>query len=231
MHSSSNLPTNPLRNATSNAAATLPISQDYAKLGGGDIDPSLKASIYDAALVANISHSSSAIAAQCPTGNCTFSDFASLAICSQCRNVTFLFNETAQQRATQGNHCLPIGLCLDTSAANNLVLSSELPLNTNALNAYQPSLSYISLIFAEYHETPGDMGPPDFFGFECIFALCTQLYHSHVVNGVLTEAVSHTFYQRDMEIRLTDGSKGPLFIPNDPYRRPNSEGNEWYIFN
>lgn len=57
-----------------------------------EVEQSMKAAIYDAIYDAIYHHNASvtgaAVSANCPTGNCTFPDYASMAVCSRCRDVT-----------------------------------------------------------------------------------------------------------------------------------------------
>ena len=57
---------------------------------GGSFDSSFKLAAYDALLGFNMSKTAAAISPECTTGNCSFPDYSSLGICSQCADVSSL---------------------------------------------------------------------------------------------------------------------------------------------
>ena len=85
----------PLR--TSNVgSASIPISTNYnfsaiqpPIISTTDlVDPSIKASLYSGVLDLNSKAFSTALTPNCPTGDCSFPPYASLAFCSECQNLT-----------------------------------------------------------------------------------------------------------------------------------------------
>lgn len=77
-----------------NTTASVPFGQNYTLLGKysgngrNDLEQSMKAAIYDGVMYSNVSETGAAISAQCPTGNCTFPPYASIAVCSKCADIT-----------------------------------------------------------------------------------------------------------------------------------------------
>ena len=211
----------PLRKANVSGVATVPFSQWYDLVGeatAADVEPeqSMKAAFYDGAFIADISQTSASISPQCPTGNCTFPDYASLGICSQCRNVSSLI----------GNRCVnydasyadPVGYntkgCINqTSLPNGLFLQKAKRthyiaisasgashiLNTDELDGYQTSLVNISILVLNT-KTPNQ---PDISGlqnatgvlaYDCVLSLCAKTYNGRVSLGKFTEDVQNEYY-------------------------------------
>jgi hypothetical protein len=188
---------------TANSTAIIPISQHYDRHGdvvshSSDIDHSMKAAIYDGAFVANLSQTSASLSPRCRTGNCTFPTYASLSVCSYCRDVSGLvgINSTDADGCVQ--LVLPNGLFLQDCPrkACYLALSAEHGLNTDELDAYQPSLVDVSmLLYDEYdvkNSRPDTVLRP--FAYDCIFSVCVQTYNAEVSYGQSAERASETSY-------------------------------------
>jgi hypothetical protein len=80
--------------AYSNETASVPTAQDYAKTGIylrnniDDLEPSMKAAVYDGMMYLNVLNTGASISARCPSGNCEFPTYASVAVCSKCQDIT-----------------------------------------------------------------------------------------------------------------------------------------------
>jgi hypothetical protein len=70
------------------AAATIPVALNYTQqdVVGGDVDLNVKAAVYRGAF--NPAPISTEVVPSCPTGNCTWPSYRSLAVCSACANIT-----------------------------------------------------------------------------------------------------------------------------------------------
>jgi hypothetical protein len=112
----------PTRAAVSSQLATIPYAQVYDinannYSGSPILWPGMMAAIYDGALMSNLSQTSSSITPQCSTGNCSFPEFASLAICSRCADASHLLSETSETSGTFRS--LPNGLTIGDAGGIN----------------------------------------------------------------------------------------------------------------
>lgn len=141
-----------------NATAFVPFAQEYVLTGqtrrydGYQIEQSMKAAIYDAVMFSNLSETSAAMSAQCPTGNCTFPEYASLAVCSKCVDITSKIDKVcvpinqSSYNSGSGPPCferpeLPNGLQLANGAAYRY--SSHLSYNIlNMTSSISPGGQY-----------------------------------------------------------------------------------------
>ncbi|MCJ1415775.1 hypothetical protein MMC32_002108 [Xylographa parallela] len=192
----------PSRQANStNGTATVPISQYYdqhGKIASLDvaIDPSMLAAVYEGAFSANLSKISTSLSPQCSTGNCTFPAYASLAMCSECRDVSALVKTTNQ--ATYNRTFLPNGLSLDlTDSLGILNMSTDIALNTNDFDG-NPLVS-LSMMYMDVNvDTDGDGYSSYNYGqtvaYDCIFSICAEVFHAAVSDGIFTESVTKTYY-------------------------------------
>jgi Protein of unknown function (DUF3176) len=89
-----------------NGIATVPYAQGFGSNNtpNEDISQNLLAAIYDGVFAKNLTRSSSSLTACCPTGNCTFPSYASLAVCSHCQNVTAFLRTTISSDPGKPNH-------------------------------------------------------------------------------------------------------------------------------
>lgn len=101
---------------------TIPYAQLYRDLNSNSTDLiRLKAAIYDGAMCTNVSQTGVAITALCPTGNCTFPTWASLAMCSKCEDISSMLLQHCETPA--GNDA---GTCIQSvSLPNGLSLSNS----------------------------------------------------------------------------------------------------------
>ncbi len=107
----------PLRAVNSTISAGVPyasvLSNSAMHYDTNEIAPELRLALYDGMFSRNLTSTSSSITPACPTGNCTFPAYASLAVCSQCRNVSSLVINSTTQAGDydyQWNFTLPNGL-------------------------------------------------------------------------------------------------------------------------
>jgi Protein of unknown function (DUF3176) len=198
--------------------ATIPIAQSYGEKsysvvdGDSEVDRSFIPALYNGILAKDISQSSSAMSVSCPTGNCTFPPYASIAMCSACTEVTSLLNSSKAERfessvvylGSKKVHFLPNGLqTWDVDASFTVLnISTVNDLNTDELLSYQPRLFNISAIWGEYHETPHTHR-----AFDCVFYFCVQTFSGAVTQNDFTELVQDVHHDPSMEPIDTIGNK------------------------
>lgn len=208
----------PLRRA--NNTATVPISQYYDRGAyPGSIEQSMIAAIYDGALIANLSATSAAISPQCPTGNCTFPTHASLAVSSECLDVSTLIqdkcvNVLSDDCLTEAH--LPNGLSLQNEGIYRgiFTMSSTLPLNTKKFDPYQHNVTGLTVILYDVIATTSSntgwtiYNATEIFAYDCIFLFCAQTFDAVVSQGQFSETVVQTHHTN-----YTDEGYAHLTIP------------------
>ena len=133
----------------------------------------------------------------CPTGNCTWPTIPTLAVCSDCRNITANLTTTCDGSGPGVTHCnstLPNGAYLNGTRNNSL----DPVMNVTALVGPSRALVYnnetypyvlIFNIFASEKLPRGGRG--DISAYECAIGFCTQAYSISVQDGkVIQFAVS-----------------------------------------
>lgn len=133
------------------------------------------------------------IAPSCSTGNCTYPEYDSLAVCHKVANVTDKLKITSQEgRFNPYNATLPNGISLEygvlitqINATENLTVSSE--------DVGLPITSF-DIVWQTNHE-PNDANST-FNAFEAAFWWCVNRYKTEVVQGKPTTSVVATSVKR-----------------------------------
>ena len=185
----------------SNIIATIPYTQSFSQYesapdGAAFSSKSIMAAMYDGVFAQNLTQSGSSITAQCPTGNCTFNSYASLAVCSHCHNVTSLleyyYNPAVDANgATLGAtyiYSLPGGLSLVSaeSAVAYINISASFPPSSSALDVYQSvgTIVNISVITGGTLEVAGEQT-----AWDCVLIFCAKSYEAGENLGFFNETV------------------------------------------
>ncbi|ERF72549.1 hypothetical protein EPUS_02831 [Endocarpon pusillum Z07020] len=149
----------------------------------------LIAAVYDGVFSRNLTRSASSITPYCPTGNCTFPEYASLAVCSNCHNVSSLLRVTHEPDQISGisKYSLPNGhsltsestifgyLSINASTGPSTLRSNHLELNSDTLSKYQSpgTITNVSVI------TGGDPSEPwAYTAWDCVLAFCAKSYQA-----------------------------------------------------
>lgn len=191
--------------------ASHPISHYYgifSETAGPDLG--MLAAVYTGGL--NSQANDVSVTPSCSTGNCTWPNYASLAVCSACANLTAELRESslnftvpnASNTFIQSSFSLPNGFGL-SGIFDNLYPTSDYPLSLmNATTTYSgdrtPAVDTMAfpnrgnvLMDGFLITKPPDvqtlfpLGPP--LAFECIVHFCVQTYHATVTNGIFSETV------------------------------------------
>ena len=165
--------------------STLPVRFSFPS----DISSSFKAAAYNGLFGSG--HNT--LTPYCPTGNCTWAPYQTLAVCSQCVNVTGLIKLIQPNRQVQGceldddeSPCL-------WSLPNGLTQNPNTTLNTSGtlpammLDKVGQSLVNFSML-GNYHEQD------DSVAVECSLYWCINTYTAIVNNTVFTEQFSSSWY-------------------------------------
>lgn len=179
--------------------ATVPYTQNYTQIGGGDGEPAyinqlMLAAVYAGVFSTKYGQTMSAVIPICTTGNCTFPAFASLAVCSNCANVTRLLNHTALPDTGLGpsdTWTLPNGQSIanietgiEAISMNASSFEQQLPLNSDELHAYASTLGAITNITILVE------GP---MAWDCVLYFCASSYNFSEVQGADWDVTLDTF--------------------------------------
>lgn len=141
------------------------------------VDLSMKAGIYNGVFDIK-DNADSGISYTCSTGNCSWQDFSSLAICSRCVNIT----SHVEKECTDGKcHLLYIPDGPMLSGLGGQINSSVTNISSE-LHGIEPSvLRFTSLLSKKVSD------PSDAFAAECSMFYCIGKYLASVTNGIVEQ--------------------------------------------
>ena len=150
------------------------------------VDLSMKAAIYKG--VFNLRDSAEHdLVHTCPTGNCTWSPFNSLAVCSKCDNIT---NEIKR-------NCNSDGACVVSLPEGPMLFGYGAQINSSVTNIssslmeIQPSVFKFSSLRSDNVNESGHAS-----AMECTMWYCINTYTATVVDGVMREEI-HASWRND----------------------------------
>ena len=157
---------------------------------------------------------------ECPTGNCTWPDFSTLAVCSSCVSMTELMQKDCSNYNGNSSDCgwsLPNGALLNGSS-NVFSMTPNIP-STDGDMSYA---TIMKLTFmgteAQNKETTNQLTGSGVFqpwAEQCTLQYCVQDMHTYVKNGQLGQNVTATYYNRSVVAisnALSAGEDTPLYI-------------------
>ena len=197
-------------------SASVPISHNYSLHANSDqsgfaelfdVEPSMKAAIYDGVFSKNISQLLTTISAQCATGNCTIPSYATMGVCPRCIDRTSMLSIVHNVTSDVYTASLPV---LDPYTGGSRLLDLQAGINQfNLLNITAEqgdppawdqhqniTLANVTMIMFD-----GDPVTPTFYGkgspsrfraWECNLYLCLQMYKASVSEGHLSEVLENT---------------------------------------
>ncbi len=196
--------------AQGNTTATIPYAQHFETGPNGQrtlfLNQPLTAATYNGVYSKNLTRSTSSITPYCPSGNCDFPDYASLAVCSNCHNVSSLLlsrygpyrpdgvNESTHIR----DYSLPNGhrflstprqlLFLNISSSGPL--NTRLALNSDDLLKYQSAATILNISVI----TGSDVyDAPDQAAFDCVLSFCAKSYSARASLNYFNETSLDVF--------------------------------------
>lgn len=154
----------------------------------------------------------------CPTGNCTWPLYSTLAVCSSCVPMTdYMTRWCPEASHTDEATCgwkLPGGMTLNSSSSV-FGMTREMP----TVSGSMPYSDIMRLIFmgteAQNGTSAAKTSQPNPWAVQCIFEYCVQTLNSSVINGVLAENVTSTSKNTsvvDITSALKTGSDLPVSI-------------------
>ena len=179
--------------------ASLPRTENYDAYAFGNIaavksmDLAMKASFYNG--VFNGDHSASlAVSGSCSSGNCTWPDFSSVGVCSQCIDSTSSMNRDCQGEGREQSctFTLPGGTTMAVSGQSmNPFFNSSATAKTDGLPSYNSTMFQLEMIANP--GGPGSSGSDGIVARTCSLYFCVKTYQVWVESGNLTESIASTF--------------------------------------
>ena len=141
----------------------------------------------------------------CPTGNCTWPDFSTLAVCSSCIDMTQYMqqvcsatNDTTSSNSTSCGWSLPNGASLNGSSA--FTMTTFIP----SVDGDMPYSTIIKLNFmgneSSANTTTSSTGLAMLnpWATQCTLQYCVQDLHTYVLNGQLAQNVTGSFFNNSV---------------------------------
>lgn len=163
--------------------ATVPLARQYFTGSGETTVPEDKR--LTAALFKGMFEQSAPsfdVPTSCATGNCTWSPFASIGVCSQCVNRTLDLVRTCADSGLSCNYTLPSGGSLSSNTDGIFFTSSLATKPVPGLQGYNSTFSTFDFI--------GNSGGN---AVSCAMYVCVKTYQASEYLGKLTEHVTATF--------------------------------------
>lgn len=141
------------------------------------VDLSMKAAVYNGVFAIgndadrNIQH-------DCPTGNCTWPEFSSLAVCSRCDNITSLVEKSCND---SGCYMLSLPKGPTLSGLGGQINASVTNISSS-LNEIQASVFKFSSLISKRVTDPDAA-----FAVECALWYCVQTYKSSVEDSIISQ--------------------------------------------
>ena len=173
----------PSRSVSSGNPAIIVRSEEYSAHSDEDlplpsvVDLSMKAAVYDGVFAIG-NHADRNIEYDCPTGNCTWPEFSTLAVCSKCEDIT-----SSVEKSCNNTGCymlsLPNGPTL--TGFGGQINSSVTNISAN-LHEIQASVVKFTSLISKRIEDPNDA-----LAVECAMWYCVQTYSASVENSVISQ--------------------------------------------
>lgn len=176
-----------------------------SKYAHPQVPPAMRAAIYQGLFFTGATNDTFAMSAlaprpNCASGNCTYPEFETLAVCSKCANVTDrLFRNWTNEFGTDTyNWSLPNGFNtggIDVSDGDRVVMKASASYNATVLTAGFPLLNYSTIQIPDTFTDTEAEGPNATIAVsaeECMLYWCVKKYRSSVVNGLLNETLVAT---------------------------------------
>ncbi|KAL6721585.1 hypothetical protein ACLMJK_000689 [Lecanora helva] len=147
------------------------------------VDMSMKASIYSGIFDVD-DHADVLVDHVCPTGNCTWVDFSSLAVCSKCANIT-----SYVERSCDATGCHRSSLAGGPSlvGSGGQINSSITDISPELVDVEASIIQFSSLL-----SKPMDTGYQT-SAWECVMFYCINQYSASVTDGTIKQHISQSW--------------------------------------
>jgi len=144
-------------------------------------------------LFAENNNPTAALSVNCPTGNCTWPQFDTLAVCYYCDDMTTYMSRYCPNNGTDNGNTTDCGWILPNGAA--LDGSEEVFSMTSQFPSFfgdMPHTTIMKLTFMGTEAQNGAAGSLNPWALQCTLQVCVQTLESGVINGALSENVTAT---------------------------------------
>ena len=179
----------PSRPVPSGDTATVVRSERYGARSYEDlplpsvVDLSMKAAIYNGVFAIG-NQAEHTVDHTCTSGNCTWPEFSSLAICNKCENITSLVEKDCDDT---GCYMLSLPNGPQISGLGGQINSSVTNISTN-LNDIQASVFRFSSLVSKSVNDPNDA-----YAIECAMWYCVQTYATSVKDSILHQEILSSY--------------------------------------
>ncbi|KAG6989739.1 hypothetical protein G7Y79_00065g094500 [Physcia stellaris] len=143
------------------------------------VDLSMKAAIYNGVFAIG-NDAESNIQYSCSTGNCTWPEFSSLAVCSKCENITSLVEKSCND---SGCYMLSLPNGPTLSGLGGQINASTTNISSS-LNQIQASVFKFSSLISKRIKDPDDA-----LAMECAMWYCVQTYQASVEDAMINQHI------------------------------------------
>ena len=192
-------------------------TQEYTAIKSGmgpfdELDYSMKGAVYNGIFADEPVADLQPI---CPTGNCTWPSFLTLAFCSACNDVTSSTNVTCEANSTTTaqacHYTLPSGMTLENSTdeydSNSLV--ADIQANTSA--ASFAGIHNPLFAFGFLNNTGHNIAVAD-----CALFLCVQTFETSVSGGIPESSPVASWWPDDEELRSASETSRDMVLTPPP---------------
>ncbi|KAI1815204.1 hypothetical protein GGS20DRAFT_576364 [Poronia punctata] len=179
------------RNVESHEGASVPRALNYTGALPGNSSSTgfvpilpLKSAVYNG-LFAENGRPGAALAFECPSGNCTWDPYDTLAVCGECVDLTPFIQSYCGESSKSGKNCgwqVPQGAKLKDKT-EVFSMTSQIP----SARGDQPHASIMRFLFMGTEAHDGLAGETKPWARQCTLNTCLQTLSTKVINGVLTE--------------------------------------------
>lgn len=173
----------PSRSVSSGSPAIIARSEAYGAHSDEDlplpsvVDLSMKAAVYDGVFAIG-NHADRNIQYNCPTGNCTWPVFSTLAVCSRCEDITSLVEKTCNNT---GCYMLSLPNGPTLTGFGGQINASVTNISANLYDIQASVIKFTSLISKRIED------PNHALAVECAMWYCVQTYSASVENSVISQ--------------------------------------------
>ena len=234
--------------AVKSSEASLPVAYLYADSASTnnvldrDVDLRMKSAIMAGLLSGNDSSDQFAVPIKCTTGNCSWPDYTSLAVCAACADLSHRLtvstsassNGSSEASAPVVAYKLPNGLQLETyegqegiqmTVNNSLQLGNPEP-NSIAFQTHNSTLLDLFVIAVDNESTIDGYNQYGPYASECILEFCVQDFTAEETNGTFIETRNgkglpieyYTLTPPKVEAEIDDGGNYQRTYQGNTYR-------------
>ena len=176
----------------------------------------MKAAIYNGAF--NIEDQAQfGTAHTCQTSNCTWPPFSSLAVCSECVNITSLVSKKCNESGCYES-ALPDGPALSGHGSQ---INSSITSISTSLHKIEPSVVRFSSLISKGSNSTAVVSAT-----ECAMWYCVQIYDASVVDGAFSQQITKSWRNDSASLF---GSSDLIYEPPDSFTKSTSTSSTFRV--